>query len=87
MDGQDRPVVVAQGRVYPITLQTLLHNLRLLAGMAKVEVHTVLKRFIDLKVDNLPESECATLALCKGSFITWRKEMITLAPIGIVHLF
>ena len=70
MDGQDRPVVVAQGQVYLITLQTLLHNSQLPAGMAKVEAHKVLERFLDLKVDNLLESECATHALCKGSFIT-----------------
>ena len=76
MDGQDT-----------IMMQTLLQNLRLPAGMARVEVHKVLERFLDIKVDNLPELECATLALCKGSFISWRKEMITLAPIGIVHLF
>ena len=53
----------------------------------KVEVIKVLERFVNLKVDNPQKSDCVTRALCKGCFHTWRKEMITLAAIGIVNLF
>jgi hypothetical protein len=54
--------------------------------MARVEVINVFESLVHLKVDT-PKPDCDTLALCKGCFLTWKKEMITFASIGIVHIF
>ena len=74
MDGQDSPMVVAQERLHPKNAQKL-PDLRLPEDMVSVEVNKV------------PESDCATLDLCKGSFTTWRKKMRTLATVGKVNMF
>ena len=71
-------MVVAHTTVYPRKEEEVVHCKPLTACMLKVEVAKVIEVFVNLKVDNPPETDCDTLGKCKGYFVMWRKELIRL---------
>ena len=70
--------MVAHASVYPKNAQNEIHNKKLPAHMAMVEVIKVIEEFVCLKLENPPKEEVQTLGLSKGYFLMWPKELIRL---------
>ena len=75
--------MVAHSLVYQKTTPTQFYGVNLPAGIAWVEVIKVLEPFFYLKVHEPPVPNCDRLGLCKGYFLKWQKELITLAVVEV----